>query len=92
LLRGSVVMMSIYTFPVELMIRGYHEYKVVWWDNPVVGEDLLCEREVGNSHDMHVVCCHMATPLFPFLWERGNFCPTQKRKKHPYLAMLDYML
>jgi len=35
--------MSIYTFPDELMIRGYHEYKVVCWDNPVVGEDLLCE-------------------------------------------------
>jgi len=25
-----MVMMSIYTFPVESMIRGYHKYKVVW--------------------------------------------------------------
>ena len=25
------------------------------WDNPVVGEDLLCECEVGNHHDTHAV-------------------------------------
>ena len=36
------------------MIRGYHEYKFVW-DNPFVEEDLLCEREVGNPHNMHAV-------------------------------------
>ena len=36
------------------MIRGYHEYNVVW-DNPVIGENLLCKREVGNPHDMHAV-------------------------------------
>jgi len=41
-------------FSVELMIRGYHEYKVVWY-NPLVGEDLLSERKVGNPHDMHTV-------------------------------------
>jgi len=39
------------------MICGYHEYKVVWY-NPLVGEDLLSEHEVGNPHDSddtHVV-------------------------------------
>ena len=36
------------------MIRSYHEYKLIW-NNPVVGEDLLCEREVGNPHDTHAV-------------------------------------
>ena len=41
-------------FSVESMIRGYHEYKVVWY-NPLVGEDLLSERKVGNPHDMHTV-------------------------------------
>ena len=46
--------MSIYAFSVESMIHGYHEYKVIW-DNPVVGEDLLCEREIGNSYDTHAV-------------------------------------
>ena len=39
---------SIYTFSIELMISGYHKYIVVW-NNPVVGEDLLCEHEVRNS-------------------------------------------
>ena len=33
------------------MIRGY---KLVW-DNPVVGENLLCEREIGNHHDTYAV-------------------------------------
>ena len=36
------------------MIRGYHEYKVAW-DNLVHGENLVCEREVGNHHDTHAV-------------------------------------
>ena len=38
------------------MVRGYHEYKLVWddrGDDPFVGEDLLCECEVGNPQDMH---------------------------------------
>ena len=43
-----------YVFSVESMVRGYHECKLVW-DNPVVGENLLCEREVGNHHDTHAV-------------------------------------
>jgi len=30
------------TFSVESTIRGYQEYKVVWY-NPLVGEDLLSE-------------------------------------------------
>ena len=46
--------MTLYAFSIELMIHGYHEYKVVW-DNPVVGENLLCEREIGNPHNTHAV-------------------------------------
>ena len=46
--------MTPYAFLIESMIRGYHEYKLIW-NNPVVGEDLLCEREVGNPHDKHAV-------------------------------------
>ena len=42
-----MAMASIYTFSVESLIRGYHEYIVVW-NNPVIGEDLLCKREVRN--------------------------------------------
>ena len=47
-------MASIYTFSVESMIRDYHKHIVVW-DNPVGGEDLLCESEVGNPYDTHAV-------------------------------------
>jgi len=36
------------------MVRGYHEYKVAWY-NPLVGEDLLSKREVGSPPDMHTV-------------------------------------
>ena len=36
------------------MIRGYHEYKLIW-NNPVVGEGLLCQCEVGNPYDTHAV-------------------------------------
>ena len=32
------------------MVRGYHQYKEIWPDL-FVGEELLCEREVGNPHD-----------------------------------------
>ena len=35
---------------VESMVRGYHEYKTVW-DSPVLGEELICAREIGNSYD-----------------------------------------
>ena len=39
-----------FTFVVESMVRGYHEYKTVW-ENPVLGEELRCVREIGNPHD-----------------------------------------
>ena len=39
-----------FTFVVESMIRGYHEYKTVWED-PVLAEELRCMRKIGNPHD-----------------------------------------
>ena len=39
-----------YTFLIESMIRGYHEYGMIW-NNPLVSEELVCERELGNNHD-----------------------------------------
>ena len=36
------------------MVRGYHEYRASWSD-PYVGEELICEREVGNFHDPQAV-------------------------------------
>ena len=41
---------SLSSFEITSMIRGYHEYKAIWED-PINGESLVCEREVGNSHD-----------------------------------------
>ena len=31
-------------------IQGHHVYKAIW-ENPIIGEELECQREVGNSHD-----------------------------------------
>ena len=39
-----------YTFTVNSMIRGYHIYKDIW-ENPTIGEELCCQREVGNPKD-----------------------------------------
>ena len=36
-------------FAVDSMIRGHHVYKEIW--DPVNGEELPCEREIGNSSD-----------------------------------------
>ena len=41
-------------FSVESMIRGYHEYQSIW-ENPSIGESLICEREIGNCYDTHAV-------------------------------------
>ena len=38
------------TFAIDSTIRGYHIYRDIW-PSPVVEEQLLCEHEVGNSHD-----------------------------------------
>lgn len=46
--------MALYSFTVESMIRGYHEYNCIW-ENPSVEDYLLCEREIGNPHDTHAV-------------------------------------
>lgn len=43
-----------YSFAVESMIRGYHEYKRIW-ENPSEDVELVCEREIGNAHDTHAV-------------------------------------
>ena len=52
--------MTLYALSIESMIRGYHEYKLIW-NNPVVGEDLLCECKVGNPHDTHAVAVKKVT-------------------------------
>ena len=46
--------MTMWRFSVEAVIRGYHECKSIWLD-PVMEEELSCEREIGNAHDTHAV-------------------------------------
>ena len=41
---------SVYSFVVNSMVCNYHQYKESWSDL-LVGEELLCEWEVGNPHD-----------------------------------------
>ena len=39
---------------VNSMFWGYHECQMIW-NNSVVGEKLVCNRELGNSHDPYAV-------------------------------------
>ena len=41
-------------FTVEAVIRGYHVYKSIWL-NPIMEEELSCERVIGNSQDTDAV-------------------------------------
>lgn len=38
---------------IESCIRGFHVYKDRW--NPVLGENLSCQRELSNGHDLFAV-------------------------------------
>ena len=39
-----------FSFLISSAVRGFHVYKTIW-ENPALGEELRCRREVGNSHD-----------------------------------------
>ena len=43
-----------YTFSVDSVVRGYHEYKDIW-DADIDGLELPCKREPGNPHDPSAV-------------------------------------
>lgn len=43
----------LYTFSLESIIYGCHEYRMIW-NNPIAGEE-LCYHELGNSHDPYAV-------------------------------------
>ena len=43
-----------YSFSVDSMIRGYHQYKTIR-ENPSHSDELLCECEIGNANDTHPV-------------------------------------
>ena len=48
-----VVEMAASGFEIEAMVRGYHKYKDIW--DATVGEQLQCQRENGNIHDIYAV-------------------------------------
>ena len=50
-----------YTFSVESVIRGYHEYKDIW-DAAIDGLELPCKKEPGNPHDTSAVAVVKRSP------------------------------
>ena len=40
-------------FEVDAMVRGYHQYREIW--EAEVGEQLECQRENSNPHDIFPV-------------------------------------
>ena len=49
------------TFSTESVIRGYHVYKDVW--TPVIGEEMICQCELGNLRDPIVVSLVKGTTI-----------------------------
>ena len=52
--------MSHGTSSVESVIRGHHVYKDVWL--PVISEDLMCQRELGNPRNLFAVSVLKTAP------------------------------
>ena len=40
-------------FSIEVMVRGYHEYKAIW--AALIGEELTCQRKRGKAHNAFAV-------------------------------------
>ena len=55
--------MSHGTFSTDSVIRGHHAYKDIW--TPIVGEELMCQRELGNPSNPFAMSS-LAWPLRPF--------------------------
>ena len=41
------------SFAINSVVRGYHVYKDIWTSTR--GEELQCQRETGNAHDLYAV-------------------------------------
>jgi len=62
------------------MVRGYHKYKVVWY-NPLLREDLLSKHEVGNLTTCMLYSLTWSDRFFlVFVWGQGNSHPSTKEK------------
>jgi len=43
-------------YVMDSAVRGYHIYIYqALWPNPYIGEQLECQEEYGNAHDMYAV-------------------------------------
>ena len=51
-MASRVVLTFTFGSMVSGRVSGYHEYP---WGVPAVGEELICHRELGNSHDPYAV-------------------------------------
>ena len=71
-----------YSLEVDAMVRGYHEYQEIW-DAPV-GEELQCQRETRNLHDIYAVAVLLVSQVCETTvllhvqhlnYGCGQFCP-----------------
>ena len=61
------------TFSVEVMVCGYHVYQGVW--TPIVGEELSCRKEYGNTQDPFAVAVlHGTTTVGHVLKKISSIC------------------
>ena len=43
---------------INSVVRGHYIYKDIWM--PEIREELMCQKEVGNIHDLHAVAVSIA--------------------------------
>ena len=41
-------------FYIDSIVQSYHDHQSIW-DNPLADGELLCEQEMGNSHDLQAM-------------------------------------
>ena len=58
------------SFLISSIVRGYHKYKNIWVATR--GEQLLCQRENDNIHNLFNITVIMATSLFASLMADGG--------------------
>ena len=51
----------VFTFSIEIVVRGYDVYKEIW-ETAIDEVELPCKREIGNTHDPFAVVIKKITP------------------------------
>ena len=47
--------MTAYTFYIDSMVQGYHDYQSIWDNSLADGDYLLCEQETRNLQDLQAM-------------------------------------